>query len=155
MAHRDDTGAHEPPRLKPEMACRRLIVLQFVRDYILKWNGSPSLGEIAAGCAISRTRARQLIGKLVRDGDLLRVPGPRGLSLPDQRDQALRRLRELGWNVDAAQRQVSQSGDPCTNPTLMPPARLDYIPIDDDREETHAVQRPSEAEGGEAKSRSG
>lgn len=146
---RPSTG--EPVRLRPEMASRRLIVLEFVRSYITQWNGSPSLGEIANGCAISRTRARQLVARLVRDGKLLRKPGPRGLSLPERRDEALRRLRDLGWSIDSELNTITaasphDSGDPCTNPTLLPPAALDYIPVDD-REGNNGLQRKRKRKG--------
>jgi hypothetical protein len=87
-------------RLKPEMASRRLLVLDFVRRYIERWGQSPSYSEIAAGVGIGRARAHQLVRRLVTSGHLLRTPGPRGLALPDQRDEAVRQLRELGWTVD-------------------------------------------------------
>lgn len=109
----------DAPRLRPEMASRKLLVLDFVRDYIARWHASPSYGEIAAGVGISATRAKQLVKALAREGQLLRKPGPRGLSLPEDRDEALRLLEDLGY--------IALAPD-CPNPTLQVPPVLDYIP---------------------------
>ena len=70
-------------RQRPEMASLKLLVLKFVQQYIAEWKGSPSLGEIASALATNRTRVRRAIRRLELDGQLVRVPGPRGLSLPD------------------------------------------------------------------------
>ena len=102
------------------MTSRRLLVLDFVRTYILRYGGSPSYGEIANGLGISPTRARQLVQALVKSGQLLRTPGPRGLALPALRDEAVRQLRELGWEVYA----------PCADSALQALPPLDYVPID-------------------------
>lgn len=83
----------EPRRLKPEMASQRLLVLDFVRDYLTRWGASPSHGEIAAGLSIHPDRVRRAIRKLVRDGMLVRRAGPRGLSLPEAEAEAIRQLR--------------------------------------------------------------
>ncbi len=88
-------------RLRPEMSSRRLLVLAFVRGYIGRWHGSPSIGEIAAGCGISRSHVRGLIAALVRTGLLTKRPGERGLGLPAHRP----------------------------NPALPPPPALDYDPV--------------------------
>jgi hypothetical protein len=117
------------PKLAPEMASRRLLVLAFVRDYIDRWGASPSHGEIAAGLGISRTRSRQLVKALVKSGQLLSRPGPRGLSMPTLRDEAVRQLRELGWTVDA---DVGEMRAPCANSTLPAPILLDYLPSGSD-----------------------
>ncbi|WP_275230908.1 LexA family protein [Novosphingobium album (ex Liu et al. 2023)] len=114
------------------MASRRLLLLAFVRDYIARWGESPSHGEIASGLGISRTRARQLIKALVRSGQLLHRPGPRGLSLPAQRDEAVRRLRDLGWKVDEdlARASPESPAAPCAKTSLPGPIVLDYVPRD-------------------------
>lgn len=111
-------------RLRPEMASRRLLVLAFVRDYINRWGQSPSYGEISNGLAISPTRARQLVKTLVAGGQLTRSPGPRGLSLPTLRDEAIRQLRELGWSVDEDTLRVAA---PCAHSTLRRPILIDYL----------------------------
>lgn len=128
-------GNEETPRLAPAMVSRRLIVLSFVRDYIGIWSASPSLGEIAAGCGISRSRARQLVEALVREGRLAKSPGTRGLSLPESRDHAVRLLRDLGWVVDEL------TG--CAKAPLPPAARLDYVPD----AQQHGVSDGGETEG--------
>ena len=70
-----------PARLTPAMVSRRLQVLDFVRRYIARWGGSPSYGEIAAACGISRNRAHKLVRALVHHGLIGKVPGERGLRL--------------------------------------------------------------------------
>ena len=110
----------DPPRLKPDMASQRLLVLDFVRAYIARWGGSPSYGEICAGLLITRTRARHAIKSLAADGLLLRTPGPRGITLPSVRDRAVRQLRALGWEVD------EDDGRASPKTTLLPPAELVY-----------------------------
>ena len=112
-------------RLKPEMTSRRLLALAFVRDYIARWGESPSYGEIANGLAISRSRARDLVKALVRSGQLVRSAGPRGLSMPTLRDEAVRQLRELGWTVDE---DIGLARAPCTETTLPVLPMLDYDP---------------------------
>lgn len=112
-----------PARLSPGMASRRLLVLAFVRGYIGKWGQSPSYGEIAAGVGVSRVRAHQLVRKLVIDGQLLRHPGPRGLSLPETRDEALRVLRELNWTVDE---KAARAAAPFTHSRLIAAPPLTY-----------------------------
>lgn len=108
------------PRLRPEMASLRLIVLDFVQAYLARWRHSPSYGEIAAGVDISRKRAFKAVRSLERDGLILRRPGPRGLAMPDQRDTAVRMLTALGW-------VVAPAGE--TDSGLLPPPALDYPSI--------------------------
>jgi hypothetical protein len=112
-------------QLRPEMASRRLLVLAFVREYIGRWSQSPSHGEIANGLSISPTRARQLTKALVASGQLVRSPGPRGLSLPSARDEALRQLRALGYAIDEDILEAARS--PCSHSTLRAPIVIDYV----------------------------
>ena len=112
-------------RLRPDMTSRRLLVLAFVRDYIARWGASPSYGEIANGLSISPTRARQQVKALVSSGQLLRRPGPRGLSLPTLRDEALRLLREHGYVID--EDHFSGKLLPCAHSTLRRPVLIDYV----------------------------
>ena len=94
------TSSDEQRRLAPDMASFRLLVLAFVREYLEKWCYSPSQGEIANGLHVTRDKVRDALDSLVDEGLLLRSPGPRGLSLPSLRDQALRLLRQQGWTID-------------------------------------------------------
>lgn len=105
------------------MASWRLLVLAFVREYLDQWGESPSYGEIANALGSNRTRVRKAVRSLERDGMLLRAQGPRGLSLPTVRDEALRQLRALGFVVDEDCLVVRR---PVTDPPLLPPAELDY-----------------------------
>lgn len=116
-------GTDEPPRLKPDMASFRLLVLAFVRDYLEKNGASPSYGEVAAALSSGRTRVKLAIRSLAAEGLLLRKPGPRGLALPTMRDEAIRQLRELGWTVDE---DIGVARSPGTNPSLLPPPELTY-----------------------------
>lgn len=112
-------------QLTPEMTSRRLLVLAFVRDYLTLYGSSPSYGEIANALRCSPTRVRQHVKALVAAGQLLRRPGPRGLSLPTLRDEAVRQLRELGWSIDEDREAVIA---PCAHSTLHTLPMLDYVP---------------------------
>lgn len=112
----------DPPqevgRLSPEMASFRGLVLAFVRSYLTEWGQSPSYGEIAAATGSNRTRVKRAVVSLERAGLLLRTPGTRGLALPDEIERARLTLERAGLLPAAAA--------PVTNPTLLPPAALDY-----------------------------
>lgn len=102
-------------------------MLRFVRDYLSDTGGSPSYGEIAAHFRCSRERVRKTVKVLVGRGELLQGKGPRTLSLPSLRNEALRLLEEQGWRIDPEERVVSPPGaTPVTLPPLLPPAVLDY-----------------------------
>lgn len=116
-----------PVRLAPDIASFRLLVLAFVREYITLLGHSPSLGEIANRLQSNRTRVRKAIRSLVDDGLLLRTPGPRGLTLPTMRDEAVRQLRALGWTVDE---DVGRAHCPVTKGTLQLEPVLDYLPAE-------------------------
>ena len=94
-----DARGHDN-RLRPDMVSFRVLVLRFVRRYFTDYGLSPSQGEITRALDVSRSRVREAIRSLTDDGLLLRVPGERGLRLPDERDAALRTLRELGYQVE-------------------------------------------------------
>jgi hypothetical protein len=113
-------------RLTPAMSSRRLQVLDFVRDYIASHNEAPSLGEIANGCSIGRTRAHQLVRTLIRQGHLMRRRGMRGLMLPTAIEEAKRQLREAGYRIDEDFEDAA-SAPPCTNSRLLPLPPLDYL----------------------------
>lgn len=118
-------SADAAPRLRPEMASFRLLVLGFVRDYLEHHRVSPSQGEIRNGLRTTRTRVRDALRSLEKDGLIIRSPGKRGLSLPSLRDEAIRQLREMGFAVDEDIMRITRPGGP--NSTLLPPASLDYV----------------------------
>ena len=109
----------QPARLSATMASQRLLVLDFVRDYIARWGGSPSLGEIGNALQIDRKKVQRAIRSLAADGMVRRTPGPRGLSMPDSEAEAIRQLQALGWVVDADCAFATKAG-------LLPHAALDY-----------------------------
>lgn len=123
-----------PTRLAPEMSSFRLLVLAFVRDYIGLMGASPSYGEIAARLGTNATRCKRAVRALVRDGHLVRIPGPRGLRLPSLRDAAVRALREQGWIIDDAALTALPPPEwldtyrrlPVPKRTLLTTAALDY-----------------------------
>jgi hypothetical protein len=115
------TGDGGPPRLSPSMSSRRLQVLGFIRDYIAAQNESPSLGEIASGCGIDRSKAHRHVRSLIRQGHLMRRRGMRGLMLPSAIEEAKRQLREAGYRIDE-----DFGGD--TKSRLLPLPPLDYLP---------------------------
>lgn len=108
-------------RLTPEMVSRKLLTLRFIQDYIGKWSGSPSLGEIAAATATSRQSALRTVQTLNREGYIIRRPGPRGITLPDPHAIAVERLRAEGWLVLHGRDAVTESALP-----LIP--ELDHVP---------------------------
>ncbi|MFA7505276.1 MAG: helix-turn-helix domain-containing protein [Burkholderiaceae bacterium] len=116
-------------RLTPAMSSRRLQVLDFVRDYIVRHSEAPSLSEIANGCGIGRTRAHALVRTLVRQGHLMRRRGVRGLMLPSAIEEAKRKLRLAGYRIDES------SEGPCTNSRLLPLPALDYLEEAQQRED--------------------
>lgn len=108
-------------RLRPSMVSLRLLVLDFVHEYIAQWRNSPSLGEIAAAVGVDRKQAHRAVVNLADSGLLIKIPGPRGLRLPRQRDEAIKILRALGWNIDDVAAQA-------TNRPLMEGPAIDYTP---------------------------
>ena len=128
-------GEPDPARLSPEMASFRALVLDFVRAYIARWGQSPSYGEIAAGTNSNRTRVKRALVSLEHKGLLLRAGGVRGLSLPNDVEQALKTLERAGM-LPSTSVAVGQTGAPVTKPTLLPRAALDYpAPVNDDQGE--------------------
>jgi hypothetical protein len=102
----------------------RNLVLGFVRRYIAEHGVSPSYGEIAAGVGSHRVRVHRAVKVLVRDQMLERKAGPRGLMLPNARNEAMRKLAELGWYVDEARGLAIEPG--VTHCILPMAAVLDY-----------------------------
>ena len=113
-------------RLTAEMGSFRLLVFGAVREYIGAFGHSPSVGEIANRLKVSKTRVRDALKSQVRDGFLLRTPGPRGLRLPSVREEAIRQLRELGYVVDEDIGKILPPDPLRALSTLLPPPELDY-----------------------------
>lgn len=90
----------EALRLQPAMASRKLLMLAFIRAYIGRWGGSPSLSEIAEGTGSSRDGVKKALRALEAEGLILRRPGARGIALPDRLADAVRELRAHGFTVD-------------------------------------------------------
>lgn len=134
----DTSDLEYPPKLRPDMASLRLIILKFIREYIGKWGASPSYGEIAYGCDTNRTKVKRAIRSLAKDKLILHVRGPRGISLPDDEQAAIEQLRRMGYHVDESdQLAVRRNG---TKTTLLPPPELDYVPDDQDGADRHETQ---------------
>jgi DNA-binding MarR family transcriptional regulator len=112
------------PRLSPAMSSRRLLVLVFVRDYIQRHGGSPSLREIANAMAISTVSVKRHLDKLIDQGELSRTPGTRGLRLPTMREAAVRCLREHGFLIDEDLLRIDRQR--VTEKQLLPPPVLSY-----------------------------
>lgn len=130
MAGSENQGAETPRKLAPEMASFRLLVLAFVREYIGAMGQSPSYGEISARLRSNRTRVRNAVKRLVAEGLLMRVPGPRGLKLPSMREEAIRQLREMGWLIVEEHLQALPPGfgGVVTKGALLDEPPLDYTP---------------------------
>lgn len=112
-------AAFSGPRLRGDMASRKLIVLGFVTRYLADHPGSPSYGEIARGCDISRSAAKRIARALVADGKLVRLDGARrGMMLPSARDAALAQLRAAGFIVDEDARRIGVPGTKKTLPRV-------------------------------------
>lgn len=58
-----------------------------------------SFREMAAHFECSRARVKQAMLSLARSGLITPVPGPRGLRMPTEAEEALRKLKERGWVV--------------------------------------------------------
>lgn len=114
-----------PRRLEPAMASFRLLVLAFVRQYISEHGEGPSYGEIAAKLDSNRERVRKAVKRLVKDGQLIRTPGERGLKLPGVIDESIRQLREAGWVINEEARE-GYLPVPVTIRPLLPPIELRY-----------------------------
>ena len=152
MGHQPTRTIERPRRkLTPAMASFRLLVLDFVRAYFRENGASPSYGEIAGGLESSRNQVKVAVKSLVRDRLLLQGERPRSLALPSERDAAIRALEGLGFRVDEDARTITQ---PITDPPLLPPATLDYVPdVDSDQERGERGQ--GERTGGEESGRAG
>ncbi|MEL7783769.1 hypothetical protein AAG607_12155 [Citromicrobium bathyomarinum] len=133
------------------MASFRLLVLDFVREYLTLNGASPSYAEIAAGLECSRTRVKHAIRSLVRDRLLLQGDTPRSLAMPTERDAAIRALVGLGYRVDTDARTIAE---PVTDPPLLPTSSLTY-PRDGHSEDERNGDGQGKAGGGGTSGREG
>lgn len=119
------SGENVQKKLRPDMVSFRALVRAFIRDYIAQHDQSPSYGEMAAHFECSRARVKQAVLSLARSGLIVRVPGPRGLRMPTEAEEALRKLKEQGWVVNSDEGSIN-APIPSPNPSLLPPPELDY-----------------------------
>ncbi|WP_066651773.1 MULTISPECIES: Lrp/AsnC family transcriptional regulator [Sphingomonas] len=118
-SHLPPSDLASAPRLRADMASRKLIVLGFVTRYLSDHPGSPSYGEIARGCGISRSAAKRIVRRLEIDEKLVRGHGARrGIMLPSTRDAALAQLRAAGYVVDEDARRIAIPGTKTTLPRV-------------------------------------
>lgn len=100
-------------RLSPTMRSRKLQALDFIKRYFAEWQQSPTLGEIAAALSISVKRSHELVGQLVREGEIARAAGrSRGIALIDRAEElseaeVLARLAQLGWKIAGPDRTIA------------------------------------------------
>ncbi len=125
------------------MNSRRVLVLDFVRDYLAEHGVSPSYSEIAAGVGADRMAVKRAIRSLVADGLMIQTPGARGLAMPGSEADAIRQLRALGWTVNPLASPIGPGT--VTKETLLPPAALDYPgPVaSEGAERGESIGRPS------------
>lgn len=89
------------PRLTPVMTNRKLQVLDFIEAFWALHRKGPSLNEIANACGTNKTRAREAVMKLEREGRIHRMAGvERGIRPVGAIEEAIRLLREGGFVVD-------------------------------------------------------
>ncbi|NWK96530.1 hypothetical protein DM806_12835 [Sphingobium lactosutens] len=97
----------EVMRLAPEMASRKLQVLDFIRQFYAHHGVGPSLSEIAAAVGTNRSRVQDAIRKLAREGRIHRVPSQtRGIRPAETQEEALRLLQNEGWEVNRGRLQL-------------------------------------------------
>ena len=120
-------------RLTPQMASRKLLALDFVKQYFARWGGSPSLDEIAAALGVSKQRASELVRALAEDGQILRTPGARrGLDLPEpaqtpSRADLLLMLSDQGWTLTDDGLLIAPEADR-VEPAALTKAGLTLVP---------------------------
>lgn len=106
--------------IKTRTASARARVMAYVRMHMAEHDDSPSTGEIAAECAMSKPAVCRVLDGLERDGELSRPPAKRGhrrrIVLPEQVARALALLREVGFQP------------PVTHWELFAPPGLDDLP---------------------------
>lgn len=88
---------------RPPTAPRRYEALAFIMQQIVQTGTCPSIVEIGEGIGVQRTRARELMAQLCREGIIDRVPGKkRSFRVRDVvRSRMILEdvLRNLGWSV--------------------------------------------------------
>ncbi len=96
------------PRLSPTMASRKNQAMLFIRAYFATHHAGPSISELAAALATSRSRAAALIGKLESEGRIHRVRGQaRSIRPVEALDEALRQLKAEGWTINPGRLELA------------------------------------------------
>jgi len=94
-----------PLRLTPTN--RKLIALEFIRQFWAKWNASPSLQEIGNALNTTPSHARRYVLKLAEEQLIeYRPRSPRGITLPSRHSEALRDLLAAGYTVIVGAQQI-------------------------------------------------
>ncbi|WP_132910258.1 hypothetical protein [Sphingomonas sp. BK235] len=99
--------------------------MAFITSYLVRTGHSPSIGDIAAGLGVGRTRAKALVHQLATLKMIDRVPGSqRAISVPGLFEQlVVEKLRQEGWKVD---RDIEV--EPCPQEHLSLVAILEHVP---------------------------
>lgn len=145
----------ETPRLRPDMASFRLLVLAFLRDYIGRYQLSPSQGEIVNALDCSRTRVRNALRSLAKDQLIILGKGQRSISLPSMRDEAIRQLRAEGWVVDEDLRFAGPNSPLPAEPELTYPEIGPPLSQDGDTHDTSRHDPDRKGTGGGARRAAG
>lgn len=126
------------------MSSRKVRVHDFVKRYFARWGTSPTLGEIGAGCGITRTHAHRLIHELADEKMIELAAGKaRGIRLRERSDElseadALVLLSELGWTIGDGNKVINPRGLAAAFPMLDHPDVTDsrllpFLDHSDDR----------------------
>jgi SOS-response transcriptional repressor LexA len=104
---------------------RRYEALAFIIEWIVRSGSSPVYGEIARGMNVSETRAKQLVGQLIRERIIEKTPGAqRSLRVRDlsrSRRIVEETLRRIGW-------VTADPMGPLLQPTPLPQGQLPMLP---------------------------
>lgn len=85
---------------------RKAEALAFIETFLITKGHSPTIDEIAAALGVSKTRMKELVRQLARDGAIVRAPGAqRGISVPGltrrmEIEHAKALLRASGHKID-------------------------------------------------------
>ena len=119
-----------PLRLTPTMRSRKLIALDFIKQFWAKHNHSPSFSEIGAALGdISNSTVLKIVKRLAAEQLIEYRGGERSIVLPCARSEALRLLLEAGYTIGVGSQMIlPPHGSAGTNPTLPMMPELDHIP---------------------------
>lgn len=119
-----------PFRLTPTMRSRKLLALDFIRQFWAKHNYSPSFSEIGAALGdIPNSSVLAIVRRLHAEQLIDYRGGGRSIVLPCARSEALRVLLEAGYTiVVGAQTLTPPQGHGRTNEILSAEPELVHIP---------------------------